>query len=204
MDNTTTNLNHTATFPELTEDEYETMQPIDTQSTPSNSGISTSTYTPCANHQMQPISLFARHLPSTATSESSTSSVSVIETTEKQDEGTYEHILNMTVYHTPTAPSLVESTPEQESVLQTKAAKLIQRVTGHTATLLEFDFLRANLKAKKSQNLRPSEDQKEEYISLLGNLHRSIGVHFLFKFISLVARIGSLFSIINYVQCTKA
>ena len=173
MDITTTTPDHTATFPEITEEEYETLQQTHTESTPSSSGLLTDTCTPHhPNHHLQPISLFSGDLLCTQNSESSNAA----KTTEEQAEGTDERILNMTVVHSctmdPTSDPIQHET--NECVLQTKAAKLIQKVTGHTTILSELDFLRAKLKAKKSQNKHPSETQKEEYIQLLEKVHQTV------------------------------
>ena len=88
-----------------------------------------------------------------------------------------EHIANLTVQ--PTCDSTSEqnestSTEGPICKLQTKAAKLIERVTGPTKILSEFDFLRAKLKLKKAQNKQPSEAQKEEYTELLEKLHHTV------------------------------
>ena len=173
MDITTTTPDHTATFPVITEEEYETLQQTHTESTPSSSGLLTNICTPHhPNHHLQPISLFSGDLLCTQNSESSNAA----KTTEEQAEGTEERILNMTVVHSctmdPTSDPIQHET--NECVLQTKAAKLIQNVTGLTTILSELDFLRAKLIAKKSQNKHPSETQKEEYIQLLEKVHESV------------------------------
>ncbi len=68
--------------------------------------------------------------------------------------------------------SQTENEPDiQDSVLLTKAANAIKRVTGLFQTLVEFDFLRQKL---KEYNKRPSETQKEEYTDLLGTLHTTV------------------------------
>lgn len=80
-----------------------------------------------------------------------------------------DYIVDLSVHPTrESTPDPLEATTETPTV-QTKAAKLIQKVTGHTTLLSEFDFLRAKLKAKKFHNEHLSKTQIEEYIQLLEN-----------------------------------
>lgn len=60
MDITSPTTDHTAKFQELTEEEFETLQPTDAElTTPSNSCLSKNVCTPHQfTHNMQPVSLF--------------------------------------------------------------------------------------------------------------------------------------------------
>ena len=64
-----------------------------------------------------------------------------------------------------------EESEPMASTLLTKAARAIERVTGSTQTLIEFDFLRHKLKGLRSKKKTPSGSQKEEYTDLLAKLH---------------------------------
>lgn len=152
------------TFTELTETEYETLQQTDTESIPSTTSSEFVTSSLHSNHH---ISLLSKDL---CVEISKSSSFNV---PEEQEEDTDEHILNMTVEQSCTIDPTPE-TFEEEAKLQTKAAKLIQRVTGQTQAVLEFDFLRNKLKLLKAQNKRPSHNQKDEYTHLVEKLHQSV------------------------------
>lgn len=65
----------------------------------------------------------------------------------------------------------VEASELMDSTLLTKAARAIERVTGSTQTLIEFDFLRDKLKGLRSKKKTPSGSQKEEYTDLLAKQH---------------------------------
>ncbi len=153
------------TFTELTENEYETLQQTDTESTLSSTGSEFVTSSPHSNSNHHTLLTKDLHVEI-----SNSSSFNV---PEEQEEDTDEHILSMTVEQSYTIDPTPE-TVEQEAKLQTKAAKLIQRVTGQTQALLEFDFLRNKFKLLKAQNKRPSQNQKEEYANLLEKLHHIV------------------------------
>lgn len=149
MDSTLQNPEYTTPFQETTE-EFENLQnpqiPI-TPSTASNfllANISTPHQSPDLN--MQARTLFT---------DSPLISQSVDVTRTKSSQVCGEHIVNLTVQ--PTCGSALEHDETSTSndgpicTFQTKAAKMIQKVTWHTKVLSEFDFLRAKLKLKKAK-----------------------------------------------------
>ena len=141
MDTTTT---PEQTFPEVTEEEFQRLETV-VQTTLTNQ---------------------TRPLITTADSPTDESSP------------TEEVILNVVAcsQHTVDEPigdpdSLQKTNKCETCEYQTKAAKLIAKVIGRAPILLEFDFLRAKLKA---QTKRPTENQKEEYITLQVKLYKSV------------------------------
>ena len=81
-----------------------------------------------------------------------------------------ERIIDVSVNFTPDIVSDYEPTLTPK----TKAATAILRVTGPNSTVTELDFLRHKLKCNKAQNKQPSDNDKEEYATLLSKLHEMV------------------------------
>lgn len=139
MDTTCPSSNHTATFQELTEEEFETLQHDYTPSTPLNSGSSSNACTPHhTTNNMQPISLFTDRSQSSSTA-LETTGITLSGSSQGEPSLIDENIMDLTVRSLcDCAPNPVQTSSDTgKPTLQTKAAKLIQKVTGHTTLLSE-------------------------------------------------------------------
>ena len=81
-----------------------------------------------------------------------------------------DRIIDVSVNFTPD----IVSDHEPTLTPKTKAATAILRVTGPNNTYTELDFLRHKLTCNKAQNKQPSDNDKEEYATLLRKLHEMV------------------------------